>query len=373
MQQFLYGHACGDNAAAIVRGCLAQIGEIPAEATLGFVYATDRLAEELSLVYESLRQATPGVHWVGGTGMGIASTAQEYYDERALAVLLTDIPVEQFHLIGNTEEMFPRLTPPIARWCASEGYCSGILHAEPTYVATSYFINNILDRAPSAMINGGLCSADGGAMQVVDGVFKDGISGVLFSPRVEVLVGHTQGCSPIGPVHAIDNAEQNLVLEMDGRPALEVLKEDVGEILSRDLRRLGGYIYAGLPIDGSTQGDYQVRALMGLDLDQQLLSIGDYMEGRNKLLFCRRDGNTAREDMRRMLRQLKMQVGDRTIRGGVYVSCINRGRNLFGDDSAELYMISEILGEFPLSGFFAYGELYRNRLYSQTGVLTLFI
>jgi small ligand-binding sensory domain FIST len=373
VQQFLYGHACGDNAAGIVRSCLNQIGTIPKEASLGFIYATDRLASELPLVYESLRQAAPQVHWVGSTGMGIASTAHEYYDERALVVMLTDIPAEQFRLIANTEEMFPQLAPNLARWCSAEGCNAGILHAEPTYVATSYFMNNITEHALAGRMNGGLSSADGAALQIADGVHDDGVSGVLFSSALETITGHTQGCSPIGSVHDIDSADQNLVLELDGRPALEVLKEDVGEILSRDLSKLGGYIYVGLPINDSSHGDYQVRALMGLDMERQLLSIGDYMEGRSKLLFCRRDGNTAREDMQRMLQQLKEQLNGRTIRGGVYISCINRGRNLFGDDSAELYLISEMLGEFPLAGFFAYGEICSNRLYSQTGVLTLFL
>lgn len=373
MQQFLYGHACGDSATAIVHSCLEQIGNIPEEASLGFIYATDSLGDELSLVLGTLRQAAPNVHWVGSTGIGIAATSQEYYDERALVVMLTDIPPDQFHLITNTEEMFPQLPPNLSSFCSTEGCYSGILHAEPTYIATSYFINNVNDHTPEGQLNGGLSSADGSALQIADEIYDDGISGVLFSSGVEIVTGHTQGCSPIGPVHDIDQADQNLVLGLDGRPALDVLCEDVGEILSRDLRKLGGYIFVGLPIEGSNRGDYQVRALMGLDMEQQLLSVGDYMEGRGKLLFCRRDGNTARDDMQRMLQQIKQQLGDRRIRGGVYISCTNRGRDLFGDDSAELYMISEVLGEFPLAGFFAFGELYRNRIYSQTGVLTLFV
>lgn len=373
MQQFLYGHACGDGATDIVQSCLEQIGKIPETASLGFIYATDSLADELPQVLEYLSQAAPGVHWVGSTGIGIAATEQEYYDERALVVMITDIPSDQFHLIANTEEMFPQLPASLSYWCATERCYSGILHAEPTYVATSYFVNNINDHTPEGLLNGGLSSADGRALQIADGIHDDGISGVLFSSGVEIVTGHTQGCSPIGPVHGIDQADQNLVLGLDGRPALDVLCEDVGEILSRDLRKLGGYIFVGLPIEGSNRGDYQVRALMGLDTEQQLLSVGDYMEGRSKLLFCRRDGNTARDDMQRMLEQVKVQLGGRRIRGGVYISCTNRGRDLFGDDSAELYLISEALGEFPLAGFFAYGELYRNRLYSQTGVLTLFV
>ncbi|MGB5307168.1 MAG: histidine kinase, partial [Gammaproteobacteria bacterium] len=38
-----------------------------------------------------------------------------------------------------------------------------------------------------------------------------------------------------------------------------------------------------------------------------------------------------------------------------------------------LKMISEQLGEFPLVGFFANGEISHNLLYGYTGVLTLFL
>jgi small ligand-binding sensory domain FIST len=36
-------------------------------------------------------------------------------------------------------------------------------------------------------------------------------------------------------------------------------------------------------------------------------------------------------------------------------------------------MIHETLGEFPLVGFFANGEIFNQRLYGYTGVLTLFL
>jgi small ligand-binding sensory domain FIST len=373
LQQFLYGQACEGDAVSLARRCLEQLGEVPEEASLGFVYATDRLGNELGIILEMLRQAAPGVHWIGSVGMGIAATAREYYEERALVVMLTDIPPEQFRVIPNTDDMFAQIPENISGWIGEQGCCFGLLHAEPTYVATSAFINSVREAIPSSFINGGLSSAEGSSYQIADGVFDDGISGVLFSPRVEVITDHTQGCSPIGPIHQVDEAEQNLVIRLDQRPALEVLKEDVGEVLSRDLRRLGGYIFVGLPIHGSDTGDYLVRNLMGLDIEQQLIAVGDYMEEREQLMFCRRDGNTAREDMQRMLQRIEKRLAGRTIRGGVYISCIGRGRSQFGGDSAELKLISDALGSFPLVGFFANGELYNSRLYGYTGVLTLFV
>ena len=74
-----------------------------------------------------------------------------------------------------------------------------------------------------------------------------------------------------------------------------------------------------------------------------------------------------------MLRKIKRQIGDKPIRGGLYYTCLARGPNQFGDDSEELKLIEEELGDFPLVGFFGNGEISHDRLYGYTGVLTLFL
>ena len=57
----------------------------------------------------------------------------------------------------------------------------------------------------------------------------------------------------------------------------------------------------------------------------------------------------------------------------VYVSCLGRGREQFGDHSEEVRFIHSVLGDFPLVGFFANGEIHKSALYGFTGVLTLFV
>ena len=59
-------------------------------------------------------------------------------------------------------------------------------------------------------------------------------------------------------------------------------------------------------------------------------------------------------------------------KAGVYVSCVARGISLFGEPGVEANVIRETLGDFPLVGFFANGEISRDRLYVHTGILTLF-
>jgi len=62
----------------------------------------------------------------------------------------------------------------------------------------------------------------------------------------------------------------------------------------------------------------------------------------------------------------------RQIAGALYVSCVGRGGAHFGAPSAELAIIRRALGDVPLVGFFAGGEIARRHLYGYTGVLTVF-
>ncbi|HEY9147899.1 MAG TPA: hypothetical protein VIQ22_02720, partial [Gammaproteobacteria bacterium] len=130
---FRYAHACHGDAVTLARQCLEQLGELPEEPSLGFLYTTSSLGAELPFILETLRQAAPQLHWVGSVGMGIALSNRELYDERALSMMLTDIPPQQFRLIPNTDSMTPQLPAELEQWCREQGFCFGLLHAEPTY------------------------------------------------------------------------------------------------------------------------------------------------------------------------------------------------------------------------------------------------
>ena len=62
----------------------------------------------------------------------------------------------------------------------------------------------------------------------------------------------------------------------------------------------------------------------------------------------------------------------RHITGALYVSCSGRGGPHVGGPSAELQIVRRALGDVPLVGFFAGGEIARHHLYGYTGVLTVF-
>ena len=341
-----------------------QLGAISSAATLGFLYVTDAYVGELEAILAFFKSATGVPHWTGSVGVGVCATGVEFLEEPAMAVMLGEFASADF-------SMLPVLrTPQDIDERLSDAYFA-VVHGDPTNNRIQELIEGLSAHVSSGFVVGGLSSSRGETVQISDGVVSGGLSGVLFSERVKLATRLTQGVSPLGPRHLVTTANKNVIGSLDHRPALDVMKEEIGEVLTRDLRRAAGYIFVGLPVRGSDTGDYLVRNILGVDPQNHLVAIGDSIEAGDELLFCRRDQQTAEDDMQRMLTAIGAQL-NAPIRGGVYYSCLGRGQHMFGEPNRELGLIRDTLGDFPLVGFFANGEISYNRLYGYTGVLTLF-
>jgi small ligand-binding sensory domain FIST len=107
-------------------------------------------------------------------------------------------------------------------------------------------------------------------------------------------------------------------------------------------------------------------------MDKGWLAVGHMVAAGDAIQFCRRDHKAAVKDLERMLADVKRRT-EGPPRAGLYYACVARGPNLFGGESEELRLIRDELGEFPLVGFFANGEISHDRLYGYTGVLALFM
>jgi len=364
---FRFGHAAGADWHEAARSCLSQLTGPPA--SLGFLYVTDALADHVNDILGFFRERTGVPHWTGTVGIGICASGREYLDQPAIAVMMAELPSDSFQVFSGIRSMKELALRKFKFGDRSANFA--IVHADPRNNDVPELISGMAGKLESGFVVGGLTSSRSHNVQIADKVTDGGISGVMFTDDVTIATRLTQGCSPIGPKRVVTQAQRNIILTIDDRPALDVLKEDVGERLARDINRLGGVIFAGLPIAGTDTGEYLVRNLVGIDPARGIVAIGDLVEAGNPIMFCRRDTESASKDMTRMLASIRQGLYSKP-RGGVYYSCIGRGAHLFGPDSEELSMIKDEFGDFPLVGFFCNGEISHNRLYGYTGVLTLF-
>ena len=369
--RFALGHASHADWKIASRACLDQLGEVPASAAIGFLYLTDHFAGEVDGILRHFKERTGVRSWVGTVGAGILATGQEYYGEPALAVMIGSFPAESFHVFSTGRDGIERVVGEGRAWLARSEQHFGVVHADPRNPELVELIPRFV-AATNGFLVGGLTSSNGAFAQVADSVTEGGLSGVLFSGEVPVVPGLTQGCSPIGPIREVTSCDKNVAIEIDGRSALEVFIEDIGDLLARDLRRIGNYIYAAFPVVGTDRADYVVHNLVGIDPERGLVGVAAPLGKGQSIFFCRRDAESARADLVRMVEDLKRRA-ESPPRGAVYYSCVARGPNMFGPDSVELEAIQDAFGALPLGGFFCNGEISNDRLYGYTGVLSLFL
>ena len=369
-QTFRSGHASDADWETLTASCLSQIGNIPAGANLGFVYVSDTLDEDLPLIAGRLREDTGVDHWVGTVGFGVMVGGREYFDTPAMVVLVGALDEDAFRVMSTIDTPGDPLPDEVMDWVARRNPMLGVVHADPRNAYVGDILNSITDDTEAFLV-GGLTASRGKQGQIADGLTEGGVSGVLFAEDVGVTTGLSQGCSPVGEIHEVTKAKDNILFQLDGKPALDVFKEDIGDVLARNLERVGGYIHAALPISGDDSGDYLVRNVVGVDPDNKLVAIGERISAGDRVMFVRRDGPSAMEDLHRMLADV-ISRSNGTPKAALYYSCVARGPNLFGPDSEELKAVQGALGdEVPVVGFFANGEISKNRLYGYTGVLTL--
>ena len=392
MPRFITAHATHPDAHGAVALAAAQIEAQRAAlapalaATLGWVYLTDALARQADSLLDDLQQRWPGVHWVGNTGAGVMAGGVEYIDEPALVLMLSDLPAGQFQVFNGRTPM------PAA------GAHSALVHADPRTHDLDELITELAGRTASGYLFGGLAASAQRGVHIADGVFEGGLSGVAFGPEVAMVSRVTQGCQPLGPTRRITRSERNLVLALDGEPALPLLLDALGITLQRPQQAMAALRATlvgltdgdatALAVPGRAGGqfgaDTRVRHLIGIDPARDGIAIADLARTGQQLAFCTRDVAAARRDLVRICAEIRDELeGDAApqqagsaapsrIAGAIYVSCSGRGGPHFGAPSAEALIVQHALGEVPLVGFFAAGEIAHHHLYGYTGVLTVF-
>jgi small ligand-binding sensory domain FIST len=322
--------------------------------------------------------------------------------------MLCALPSDQYRVFSGVAPLAPGFRPHTA-----------LVHADAGTPDLAELIAEMADRTATGYLFGGLASSRSDVVQFAvggngnlkghgkaGGVFRGGLSGVAFGEGVQLVSRITQGCQPISAARTITGADGNLVTELDGEPALDVLLDDVGIDLEEPhaamatLRAtLVGLTQASEDVvnrTGHFGTDVVVRHIIGLDPRRRGVAIASKVEEGMRLAFCRRDVEAARADLVRICAEIREELepeeltlaaataraapdalappspATSPIAGAVYVSCAGRGGPHFGGPSAELQIVRRALGDVPLVGFFAGGEIGRSHLYGYTGVLTVF-
>jgi len=360
---------------------LEQLG--PGRSAAALFFATPSHGPSYAGIERAIRAAIGPAEVVGCSAAGVISAAGERERGSAVAALALrgDFAVQRFYvpsLRGRAEDV-GREIGRVVEAVAGERK-TVLLLADSYNLAPDELLAGIESVAPGTTVLGAGASEDGttGVATVVGrgAAASNAVAGlVLADVGVRSIVA--QSAAPVGPWLTVTRAEGNRLLELDGKPALDVFLAHIPALLRDDLREALRRTRAALaeaPVANETETPYVVRRLLGADGAQDALVVGDEVIPGMRFALAVRDPSAAREAFSRAVE--RFVASGPAVAGALFFDSVERGESLYGIADLETAYLRRSLGEVALAGFFCGAELAplagRNRFHQSSGVLVGF-
>ena len=304
---------------------------------------------------------------LGCSGETVIGGGEEIEEGPALSLWAGVLPgatLTPFHIeFGETPDgLIATGFPDDLSECAADARALFAL-GEPYSSVPDSVIDRFADELPGVPLLGGMASGGGpGANRVFlnDDCLSDGTVAVLLQggPKVRSVV--SQGCRPIGPTFVVTKSERNIVFELGGKPTIDRLRELLPGLPERDQRLVQRGLHLGIAMSeykpSFGRGDFLIANVIGADQQIGAIAIGNLVRPGQTVQFHIRDADTADEDLVHLLDQHRAEQPSPT-HAALLFSCNGRGTRLFEEPHHDASAIQRVLGQMPVAGFFAQGEL----------------
>jgi small ligand-binding sensory domain FIST len=350
----------------------------PGRIDLVLAFFTTPFLPQAEMLRAALQRELPAGCLAGASGAGVIARRREFEGEHALSVVAARLPG-----IAVRSFMLPPTDTPgggaCDEWLAFVGQgvagsALALFFADRFTFDAQHALEQIGRSSGGVPVAGGCASGGFGrgrsAFFLNDWTGRGG--GVLVAlegaVRADFIVSH--GCRPIGGPLSVTRAERNLLVELDRRPAIERIRDELRSLDRRDLelvRERGLLVGKAMTSGGSGPGEWIIHSIVGHDPRKDALAIADVVAEGERIRLHVPDGETARADLRLLL---VPQLADREASAALVFCAKERGRRLFGEADEDISAVQSALGGVPAAGLFCDGEIGpargRNLVHHQT-------
>jgi hypothetical protein len=197
-----------------------------------------------------------------------------------------------------------------------------------------------------------------------DEVISDGVSYALLSGEVRSAWAISHGCIPIGGERKVTRSQGNIIHEIDGKPALEVLMEYLPENALTDERDWMRYaVSLALCFKAPSyikDEEYVVRSVPRVTTADGSIAVQTEVKEGTSLWLSSRDKEKISTGFDRMAAQIKDQLGGEKPNLVFQFECATRGKMMFREQE-KLQILKgfrkSVGPDAPWAGFYAIGEI----------------
>jgi hypothetical protein len=197
-----------------------------------------------------------------------------------------------------------------------------------------------------------------------DEVISGGVSYALLSGEAQTAWAISHGCIPIGGERTVTRSQGNVIYEIDGKPALEVLKEYLPEQALTDDRDWMRYaISLALCFKAPSymkDEEYVVRGVPAVRMADGSITLQTEVQEGTSIWFSSRDKEKISTGFDRMATQIKEQLGGEKPKLVFQFECATRGKMMLRDQE-KLQLLKRFRQsldpDVPWAGFYTAGEI----------------
>lgn len=353
--------------------------ELP-HAQLVLVFASTAACERPAL-FDEIRAGYPGAEIIG------CSTAGEIFDTQVtddtvslVAIELSGTAVVCARMpIDNAAESF-EAGARLAASLPSDGLVHVLVFSEGLRVNGSELVKGLAGALPpDVTVTGGL-SGDAHRFArtyvIWQGKPEEGsvVACGLYGSAIRVGYASLGGWDPFGPERLITRSHHNVLFELDGRSALALYKQYLGDHAA-DLPASG--LLFPLSLRTSPESTPVVRTILGIDeAEQSMTFAGDMPTGAYARLM-KANFDRLIDGAAGAARVSQQAFGDDSPDLAILISCVGRKMVLQQRIEEEVESVRDVIGSRTvLTGFYSYGEISpftpsaRCELHNQTMTIT---
>src|ERR687893_2108135 len=342
-----------------------------------FVFVFGSIGYDQRSLVRAVRETTGGAPLTGCSAEGTING--DDVDESNFSVVVTAISSDELQWTNGIEKGLSADSRAVGKRVAQDL----LPHLAPDTIGLFVFPDGRIDNLSNffAGLEGNLPSDrffplwGGGAGNTItleqptyqycdDEVISDGVSYTLLSGEAHAAWAISHTLIPIGGERIVTRSQGNVIYEIDGNPAVEVLKEYLPEhalVEDRDWERYAVSLALCFRAPSYMKDEeYVVRGVPAVRMADGSITVQTEVPEGTSIWFSTRDKNKLTTGLDRMAAQIKDQLGGEKPKLVFQFECATRGKMMLRDQEKLQFLRQfrqSVGADVPWAGYYTWGEI----------------
>jgi len=315
-----------------------------------------------SKLQSTLKARYPTAQIIGCSTSGEITAAGVFDDSLQITAILWEKTVQRVtHTKMTGMQNSYETAAGLARQLESDSLKAVLVYSDGLNVNGSELLEGFKSVLGEIPVMGGMAGDGFGFSKTVQ-LFNETISDSLviavglYGNSLVTATGVGRGWKPYGPPRKVTKSEKNVVIELDGKPALPLYRMYIGEHSAKGLPG-SGLNFPFAIIEEGRRDIEKIRTVLSIDSVNNSLTFAGNVDEGETVRFCQANHDRLVEGAGDAAHLIADNTNTKQAGLAICVSCVGRKGVMAELVADEVKLVQQILGaQTAIAGFYSYGE-----------------